>query len=220
MKCTTNKLKGKRSLERLWERYVSLLDAPQNGKTIDKENKLLEEIEKALPFKDQQEHQKWLEVSETFKFWEDFEELTLSIINRAENERVDHYLEAYNLVAQDICQDANFYDLFNAFSKLSNGWVKPIEGDWKKWEEELKKDENDWKSFTEEFKEFYGKDYELMEFYRMGYYGFETSIFPMFYKNDEDGKSDLIDCIFERYVDGLDEDRELWFYQRLIKELI
>lgn len=220
MKNTTQKLKGRRSLERLWERYSSSLDEPQNNKNIERQNKLLEELENALPFKDQQEHEKWIDVLTTFKFWEDFEELTLSIINRAENERVDNYLDAYNSVAQDVCNDANFYDLFNAFSKLSNGWVEPIEYNWRKWEEELKKNKDDWDFFLTQFKEFYGKDYELMDFYKMGYYGFETSSFPMFYKNDEEGKSDLIDCIFERYVEGLDEDRELWFYQRLIKELI
>ncbi len=219
MKNTTNKLTSKTNLERLWERVSSSFDERKED-SIEEQNKAIDELEKALPFKDQQEHEKWLGVLSSFKFWEDFEELTLNIINREENERVDSYLDAYNKVAQDVCNDANFYDLFNTFSRLSNGWVKPIEEEWRKWEKELKEDEGDWEYFKEQFKEFYDVEYDSQKLYSMGFYGFEVCSFPMFYKNDEEGKSDLMDCIFERYVDGLDEDRQLWFYQRLIKELI
>lgn len=47
----------------------------------DLTNKLVEELENNLPFKDRKEHKKWLECLQGFKFWEDFEEMTLNIIN-------------------------------------------------------------------------------------------------------------------------------------------
>jgi len=68
----------KRSILRLWKRWSKLVCRDQN----EVANNLIGEIEKELPFKDQEEHQKWLDCLFTFKFWEDFEGMTLNIINR------------------------------------------------------------------------------------------------------------------------------------------
>lgn len=45
------------------------------------QEKILSKLEKVLPFKNENEKNHWLEVLQSFKFWEDFEELTLKIIN-------------------------------------------------------------------------------------------------------------------------------------------
>ena len=73
----------KRSILRLWKRWTKLVRRDQN----EVANNLIGEIEKELPFKDQEEHQKWLDCLFTFKFWEDFEGMTLNIINRLKQEK-------------------------------------------------------------------------------------------------------------------------------------
>lgn len=45
------------------------------------QEKIISKLEKVLPFKNENEKNHWLEVLQSFKFWEDFEELTLKIIN-------------------------------------------------------------------------------------------------------------------------------------------
>lgn len=68
----------KKKVLRLWKRWTKLVCRDQN----EVANNLIGEIEKALPFEDQEEHQKWLDCLFAFKFWEDFEGMTLNIINR------------------------------------------------------------------------------------------------------------------------------------------
>ena len=58
------------------------MESDQSEKVIDEENKLIGEIEEKLSFKDEEEHQKWLDILFTYKFWEDIEEMTLMIIER------------------------------------------------------------------------------------------------------------------------------------------
>ena len=69
-------------LETLWERFSSLVGKDQTEEVINNENSILKELDEMLPFKDQLEHNHWLDVLQGFKFWEDFEELTLNIIRR------------------------------------------------------------------------------------------------------------------------------------------
>ena len=71
-----------RELKKLWKRYSKLVGSDQSEKVIDEENELIGEIEEKLPFKDEEEHQRWLDILFTYKFWEDFEEMTLMIIER------------------------------------------------------------------------------------------------------------------------------------------
>lgn len=67
--------------ETLWNKLSKATD--ENN--IDDSNKTVIEIEKLLPFKDEEEHKHWLDISSTFKFWEDFEDLTKSIAKRLKN---------------------------------------------------------------------------------------------------------------------------------------
>ena len=66
-----------------WEAFSSAIEDDE----IELQNLLLEKIEEKLPFKDEVEHNNWLNVSDTFKFWEDFEDLTINIIKRLKGER-------------------------------------------------------------------------------------------------------------------------------------
>lgn len=68
-------------LYKKWKKYY-LRDETQEN--IDKSNEAMIELEQAIPFKDEEEHNKWLDLGATFKFFEDFEEMTLSIIKRGE----------------------------------------------------------------------------------------------------------------------------------------
>lgn len=221
MKDTMNKntFKSRTSLLRKWRYYSYLVGKDETNDNIEKANKLIEEIEQLMPFKDKEEHEHWLDVLTSYKFWEDFEELTLEIINRKnETPNLDKLLESYRDVAMDVCEDANFYDLFETFAKLSHNWVATID-EWNDWYKKMSENQDDIQDFFEMYEEIYGKPYKREDVYR-NYYGFETCTHPMFYKNDIESKDDLIDCIFDRYISGLDNEEELWFLQKLIKELI
>ena len=102
---------------RLWYKFCDIWDTDQD----EEENKLIEEIENALPFKDKEEHEHWLKVLQGFKFWEDFEELTLSIAQRLDiNEQlVDHYW----WVAIDLAKKSTFTKLLDTFRELEREWV-------------------------------------------------------------------------------------------------
>lgn len=207
---------SKEHLLRLWERYSKLVSSEQNDDVIDEENALIERIEEILPFINEEEHKHWLDVSATYRCWEDFEELTLSIINHLSQEERDDLILAYEKVAKDLCLNSEFYALFNAFKKLSHGWVDTMDN-WNSWWQEMSKNEDDVCFFFETYKEIYGKSFSKKDI--MGFYGFETCPHPMFYKNDLEGKSDLMDCIFERYAMGLEDEECMSFFKELIKEL-
>ena len=76
------KAANKEKLLKMWEEWCELFESDQVEETIDKENELIGQIEELMPFKNEEQHQHWLDVLFSFKFWEDFEELTLSIINQ------------------------------------------------------------------------------------------------------------------------------------------
>lgn len=218
---TTYKLKER--LLAKWRSFSYLVGKEeQDDRTIELQEEAIKEIEKLLPFKDEEEHEHWLDVLQGFKFWEDFEDLTMEIMNRElkpKNIENKQLLDSYYQVAKDVCEDANFYDLFRVFASLSNGWVKPM-SEWNAYYKSMANDEWMMGCFHEIYRETFGKQYQLKDLLEKNYYGFEDTPNCMFFKNDVESKSDLIDCIFDRYVDGFDEDEQLWFYQRLIKELI
>lgn len=63
------------------------LDRATKENDVDECNKLIGYIEEILPFESQEEHNKWLDVVETFKAWEDLQEVTWNIANRLKEER-------------------------------------------------------------------------------------------------------------------------------------
>ena len=223
MKDTLNtSFRNKEKLLVEWRRFSYLVGKDeQDDRTIELQEEAIANVEKLLPFKDEQEHQHWLEVLQGYKFWEDLEDLTMEIINRVvKPSKVDEdLLLAYNQVALDVCRDSNFYDLFKVFAELSNGWVNTMDH-WNDYYKEMCDDEWALSRFLEDYEEMFEKAYDKKDLYSKGFYGFETCPYCIFYKNDIESKSDLLDCMFDRYISGLDEDEELWFYQRLIKELI
>lgn len=207
-------------LLRLFRELAFLVGEEQTEDNINREDVITMKLSRLLPFKDQQEKEHWLDVCQGFKFWEDFEELTLEIIDRSSTTKEDlkDLLEHYNQVAQDICKDANFFELFDIFERLSHGWVKNM-GEWRNHLNYLKTD-GDFQFFLQDYKEQYKKDFNEKDLYKLNAYGFECYDGCFFYKPTTEGKSDLLDCIFERYIEGLNQQEELYFYQRLIKELI
>lgn len=68
-------------LYKKWKKYY-LRDETQEN--IDKSNETMIKLEQSMSFKNEEEHNKWLDLGATFKFFEDFEEMTLSIIKRGE----------------------------------------------------------------------------------------------------------------------------------------
>lgn len=209
----------KEELLKKFKRLSDLVGLDQNGATIKEENTLVEQLEKELNFKDQEEKKQWLDICASFKFWEDFEELTLGIINREENPIKESLMESYIEVAMDICKDSNFFQLFNLFSNLSCGWVLPMDK-WEKHLEELKESEDDFEEFKYQFKEIYGKDFKSYDIYKYHFYGFEDCPHCMFYSYSNESKEELIDCIFDRYIEGLEDGEKLYFLQSLIKGLL
>ena len=209
----------KEELLKKFKRLSDLVGLDQNGATIKEENALVEQLEKELNFKDQEEKNQWLDICASFKFWEDFEELTLGIINREENPIKESLVDSYIEVARDICNDANFFQLFGLFSSLSFGWVLPMDK-WQKHFEELKESEDDFEEFKYQFKEIYGEDFESCDIYKYHFYGFEDCPFCMFYSYSNESKEELIDCIFDRYIEFLEDGKKLYFLQSLIKGLL
>ncbi len=68
----------KKKLLKLWKELNNLNDLDD----VEYGYQLLSIIEDNLPFKDDQEHEKWIDLACTYKFFEDFEKLTLSIASR------------------------------------------------------------------------------------------------------------------------------------------
>lgn len=65
------------------------LDRANQSNYIDYSNKLILWIEELLPFKDRAEHEKWLDLVETYLDFNEFEEMTFNIALRyLKNEEV------------------------------------------------------------------------------------------------------------------------------------
>lgn len=118
-----NNLSNSVHLLMLWKRYSRLVES--ENENIDLENALICEIEKLMPFKDQQEHEHWLDVSSSYKFWEDFEELTLNIINRKKekkiNMRFNYKKRTFELMELKEIGSKSTYDIVTIFEVIKTG---------------------------------------------------------------------------------------------------
>lgn len=66
-----------------WNRYMKN-GFSGNTRTIDKYNKLIEEIESELPFANEEEHKKWLDLGSTWSGQAEWPELTETLLARLE----------------------------------------------------------------------------------------------------------------------------------------
>ena len=67
----------------LWNAMTCIMEEQEEDSlNIDLMNLLLEKIESLLPFEDESEHNEWLDISATYKFFEDFEVATMKIMKR------------------------------------------------------------------------------------------------------------------------------------------
>ena len=64
-----------------WNRYFKHI-GDGNPRTIDKYNKLIQEIESELPFENEEEHKKWLDLGATWNGEAEWPKLTEEIIGR------------------------------------------------------------------------------------------------------------------------------------------
>lgn len=64
-----------------WNRYFKHI-GDGNPRTVDKYNKLIEEIESELPFKNQEEHDKWSNLGAAWKGEPEWLDLTDEILSR------------------------------------------------------------------------------------------------------------------------------------------
>ena len=62
--------------------YWNAMECAVEENEIELQNLLLEKIESLLPFKNESEHDAWYDVVGTYKFFEDFEEYTMTIARR------------------------------------------------------------------------------------------------------------------------------------------
>lgn len=72
-----------------WNRYFKHI-GDGNPRTVDKYNRLIEEIESELPFENEQEHQKWLDQSATWNGGPEWTDLTENLLQRAEATPLKH----------------------------------------------------------------------------------------------------------------------------------
>lgn len=75
-----------------WNRYFNHI-GDGNPRTIDKYNALIGEIESELPFADEKEHQKWLDLGSTWSGEEEWPTLTEKLLYRQENPIKDLVLD-------------------------------------------------------------------------------------------------------------------------------
>lgn len=71
------------SLRDRWNRYLD--KGIGAGENIDYWNKEIEDIESKLPFENDEEHKKWLDLSATWKGEPEWPELTNKILDRIDN---------------------------------------------------------------------------------------------------------------------------------------
>lgn len=212
-----NVIKRVEKLEKLkgnWKTLKHLGECDQTTDIIDLQNKYVGKVEKGLTFRTREEHKKWLDVLSSYKFWEDFEDLTNSIIKREEKE-LEELSNSFYDVAHELAKTLNFKALFNAFS-VASGWTSKIEDFAEWWESEyLTKEEK--QEYINDFKEIYEKDFDIEEI-KKAYYGFEKCSIAMFYEDNENGKSDLMETIFSRYLEG--SYRDIDFLINFINEML
>lgn len=204
---------------KLWKRMNEIIDLQniRNDDYTDQINKLVEELENALMFVDQQEKEHWLDVLATYKFWEDFEELTLRIIHKEEDRLETICTDLYEC-AKALAQLVDFETLYNAFTTVEKDWLGTMDTFESWWNKQSKQDKRD---YAHEYEETYGERFNIKDIKKIAkrYYAFERCSVPMFYENSESGKADLVECIFERYFQG-DFREDMALLIKLINELL
>ena len=198
------------ALKNHWNEFSNIVGNDE----IDQENELLGHIEQELVFENEQEKEHWLDVLSSYKFWEDFEELTNSIIQREENELNKFAPEFYEFALR-LARIVDFETLYNAFVTIERNWLGDI-GDFDKWWAQQSEEDKD--EYINQYEECFEKDFNIKEI-KKRYAAFEKCCIPNFFTNDEDGKYTLIDCIFERYCDTFEYDG-LPFYFALISQML
>ena len=73
---------AKKSLRERWNKYFKY---GMRGTNVDKWNKELEDIENELQFNDDEEHDKWLQMSDIWKGESEWPDMTSEIISRGED---------------------------------------------------------------------------------------------------------------------------------------
>ena len=68
--------------KRLWSAFVYLLDKDSTDENIERSNKAIIEIEKLLPFKDEKEHEEWLDKTSTWTDFDEYEKFNFNIAKR------------------------------------------------------------------------------------------------------------------------------------------
>lgn len=203
-----------KTLKENWKALSHLVECDQTTDIIDAQNEYTSKVENGLNFRSKEEHEKWLNVLSSYKFWEDFEELTNSIIQREENE-LNEFATEFHEFALRLAKIVDFETLHNAFTTVERDWLGDI-GDFEKWWAKQSKEEKD--AYIDQYKEYFGKDFNIKEI-KKRYAAFEKCCIPNFFTNDEDGRYTLIDCIFERYCDNFEFDG-LPFYFALISQML
>lgn len=185
---------------------------------VDECNHYTQLLEKYLPFENEEEHQKWLDILFEFKFYEDLEEITKKIIDRLTPKEKNELILSYEQVAKDLCYCCEINKVFNAFEKLTH-YVYKIQ-DFDKFWKQLCKSDWELQIFLENYRHQF-HDYLDIEKLKKSteYIGLEDTPSCVFFKENLESKYDLMECIFERYAMGLEDDECLDFFKALIKEL-
>lgn len=200
-----------------FERLSKLVEQDQTEENINQQNKAIEELENALMFVDQQEKEHWLDVLATYKFWEDFEELTLRIIHK-EEDRLETICTDLWECARALAQLVDFETLYNAFTTVEKDWLGTMDTFKSWWNKQTDQDKLD---YAQDYEETYGERFNIKDIKKIAkrYYAFEKCSICMFYENSKSGSADLIECIFERYLQGgFRQDMSLLI--KLINELL
>lgn len=102
-----NSLIPKETTRSKWNRYFKHI-GDGNPRTVDKYNRLIEEIESELPFENEDEHKKWLDLGSTWTGGSEWPQLTESLLGRIKSGPFD-----FDSKSDD--------ELLDAFIK-SSGW--------------------------------------------------------------------------------------------------
>lgn len=172
-----------------------------------------------MTFASKEEEKEWLKLWDKQGYCKEFEDMTLTIMERVSQSEMDNLILAYEKIAKDLCLKTDFKRLFEVMVANTHGWVLPI-SQWEIYWQELCCDEYALQFFLETYKEAYGKKFSREDIYKE-FVGFETTPSCMFYKDDLESKTELIlDGAFERYAMGLEDEECLEFFKAIIKELL
>lgn len=97
-----------------WNHYFKHI-GDGNPRTVDKYNRLIEEIESELPFENEEQHQKWLDLGSTWMGEEEWPNLTESLLKVGEQ----YALEPSQIV--ELKQKFKGKDYAEAIKRLKGG---------------------------------------------------------------------------------------------------